>query len=696
MPLTWGRRIAIPRRRLVAAGAAAGVLLGISFAQSVTTARVEIAPKLAASGPWLDRLNVWRGSTGVSPLTENATWSAGDYNHAVYMVKNNLVTHYETPGTPYYTPEGDAAAQASNIYVSSSTSTADTDAIDWWMQAPFHALGLMDPRLTTTGFGSYREVKSGWQMGAAVDTLRGNPFTGGQYPVFFPGNGTTEPLTSYGGYESPDPLQACPGYTAPTGLPVFIQVGGNVSTSVGAHAFTANGAPLTHCVVDTSNAAVGASLRYRGAVLLIPRSPLVTGTTYTVALTVNGVPYTWSFTVGQFQACNTLPTGPTANLTSDKASPQATGTTITFTATSTGCSNPEYRYYVQDPFGAWSMARDYGAPTFVWNTAGLVGGTYHVDVWVRQKGGGAPYEAFQNVPYMLVDPLACTSAGETADKASPQQVGTVVLFTATSAGCGQPTYRFYLKRPDGFWYLMQDYGGATFGWNSASETPGTYTVNVWVRRSGSSAGYEAFASTPYTLVAPLSCKSAAETANNSSPQQAGTVVTFTGTSPGCGQPTYRFYLKRPNGIWYLMQDYGGPTFVWNSAAETAGAYTVNVWVRRSGSSAAYEAFATLPYVLTAPVVCSGAHMTFDKASPQARGTAITVTATSSGCSQPQYIFYVQAPNGVWSVARDYGGPTFVWTTSGLPAGTYHVDVWARQNGSAAAYESFENVPYSLS
>src|SRR5262245_53191914 len=73
-----------------------------------------IDTKLAAAGPWLDRLNVWRGSTGVGPLAENATWSAGDYDHAIYMVKNNLVTHYETPGTPYYTTAGDAAAQASN------------------------------------------------------------------------------------------------------------------------------------------------------------------------------------------------------------------------------------------------------------------------------------------------------------------------------------------------------------------------------------------------------------------------------------------------------------------------------------------------------------------------------------------------------------------------------------------------------
>src|SRR5947207_2679042 len=81
-----------------------------------------------ASGPWLTRFNAWRTNVGLSTLTENSTWSAGDYSHAVYMVKNNLITHYETAGTPYYTTAGDTAARKSNIYVSSSTATTDNQA----------------------------------------------------------------------------------------------------------------------------------------------------------------------------------------------------------------------------------------------------------------------------------------------------------------------------------------------------------------------------------------------------------------------------------------------------------------------------------------------------------------------------------------------------------------------------------------
>lgn len=271
----------------------AATVLGSVFA-TVGTA----APVAAQSG-WLDRFNAWRTSVNLPALTENTTWDQGDYNHAVYMVKNDQVTHYELSTLPYYTVAGDTAAKNGNIEVNSSTSFTDEQSIDWWMAAPFHELGMMDPRLTSTGFGSYRESKSGWDAGFTLDVLRGNSFASGLYsaPVFFPGDRSSVPLTSYRGGEFPDPLQACPGYSAPTGLPITIQIGGNVATTVGANSFTGNGAPLAHCVIDSNNTAVGSDLKYRGAVVLIPQAPLVAGVTYAVAMTVNGIAYAWTFGV---------------------------------------------------------------------------------------------------------------------------------------------------------------------------------------------------------------------------------------------------------------------------------------------------------------------------------------------------------------------------------------------------------------
>ncbi len=261
----------------------------------VPVPRTDVVAAQTASNAWLDRLNAWRASTGTAALTEDPTYSSADRIHARYMVQTGDVDHGESASYPQYTPAGDAAGQNSNLYVSPAPDS-DLQAIDWWMGAPFHAMALMDPRLATTGFGSYiGSPTDPWQMGAAVDVGHGMTAPG-QYPVMFPGNGSTEPLTAYSGSEWPDPLLACPGYG---GLPLFIEVGANVATAADpVHSFAGDGVPLAHCVIDSTNPAYANLLTWRGAVIVFPQEPLQKGVTYVVSLSVNGQPYTWSFTVG--------------------------------------------------------------------------------------------------------------------------------------------------------------------------------------------------------------------------------------------------------------------------------------------------------------------------------------------------------------------------------------------------------------
>lgn len=310
-----------PASRRLLLGALAFALLPILSAAAPPAGQLASTP--ASSSGWLAELNAWRANTGTSALTENTTFSAGDAAHALYMVQTGQVTHYESTAYPQYTAAGDTAAKNSNIFVSSSTATIDVQSIDWWMGAPFHAMGMMDPRLTSTGFGSYRNAGySPWQMGAALNVGQGigSP---GTYPVYFPGNGSTEPLTTYSGNESPDPTLACPGSS---GLPLFIEVGGYVDTSVTVHTLVGNGTTLTNCVIDSSNPNYSGILKWRGAVMMFPQQPLQNGVTYTVALTVNSVPYTWSFTVGPLGAmCGT----PTVTSVTPASGPAAGGTSVT-------------------------------------------------------------------------------------------------------------------------------------------------------------------------------------------------------------------------------------------------------------------------------------------------------------------------------------------------------------------------------
>ncbi len=258
---------------------------------------------------WLDYVNQFRALANLPHLTENPTWSAGGVLHGRYMVKNDVITHAEDPTNPWYTAEGDAAGRNGNVAVSSSVNTSDRFAIDLWMTGPFHAIGIIDPQLSQTGFGSYREAIGAWRMGATLDVLRGLGALppGTTFPIFFPKEGGQMWLTRYNGNEAPDPLTSCPGYSAPSGPPVMLQLGsGNVTPNVTASSFLRDGQPLEHCIFDETNyvnnngslQSLGRSvLNGRDAIVIMPRSPLVSGSTYTASVTTNGNTYTWSFTV---------------------------------------------------------------------------------------------------------------------------------------------------------------------------------------------------------------------------------------------------------------------------------------------------------------------------------------------------------------------------------------------------------------
>jgi hypothetical protein len=268
----------------------------------------------AQSDPaWLTYVNRYRANAGLPFVTENASWSDGDYKHAIYTVRNDILGHDEDPAKPYYTPEGQLAAQNSNVMATTQLTLPDEGAIDMWMQGPFHAVGIIDPHLAQTGFGSFRESGTGYRMAAALDVLRGlgSLPSGVTYPVFWPAPGRSVAQTSYTGGESPNPLTSCSGYSVPTGLPVIVQLGPGwtVVPHITASSFLENGVPLEHCVFDETSytnpdsgtQSLGRSvLNARDAVVLIPRNPLVAGKRYSASITSDGTTYSWTFRVGPF------------------------------------------------------------------------------------------------------------------------------------------------------------------------------------------------------------------------------------------------------------------------------------------------------------------------------------------------------------------------------------------------------------
>src|SRR6266511_5252689 len=161
----------------------------------------DIAVTVGGSAPppqadWLTQVNLWRARAGVPAVGENPVWSQGDFLHSRYSVKNDVLQHDEAPSNPWYTLDGRAAAMASNGSGNNRASAPDSYAIESWVQAPFHGIGMFDPKLRTVGYGSYREADGGIEMSGWLNVIHGLALgsTPPPLPLVFPANGAAIPI----------------------------------------------------------------------------------------------------------------------------------------------------------------------------------------------------------------------------------------------------------------------------------------------------------------------------------------------------------------------------------------------------------------------------------------------------------------------------------------------------------------------
>ncbi len=252
---------------------------------------------------WQAYVNHHRGLARLPRVTANDDWGRGGELHSKYMVKNDVIGHSESPGKPFYTAEGNEAAQNGNVFASSRPDEQVQVPIDMWMTGPFHQLQVLNPRLAVSAFGDYSEADGGIQYGATLDVTRGRVDAlppGVRFPVRYPDEERVIPNLAYEGGESPDPLAYCSGYTVPTGPPLVLLLGGDKAPSVSKVTFRdANGSELPHCWFDEkkvkSPQVANLVLARDHAVVVMPRLPLTAGADYTLAITESGTPHEWTF-----------------------------------------------------------------------------------------------------------------------------------------------------------------------------------------------------------------------------------------------------------------------------------------------------------------------------------------------------------------------------------------------------------------
>ena len=291
---------------------------------------------------------------------------------------------------------------------------------------------------------------------------------------------------------------------------------------------------------------------------------------------------------------------PTILLVSPEMVAGGSGTNVVWTAYATGGPAPlEYQFWLYNSTaGTWqNLGTGYtSSPSIAWTPT--VPGTYVVQAWVRSSGSQVAHEAWANSAPLTIPagtPSVLTSV--THNVGCPALVGRWITTTATAGG-GAPPLQYRLLLYDetaSSWSVLQEYSSS----NRVSWFPihvGTYYVQAWVRSAGSTALYEAVLnSVSCAVTSPVPV--ATVTLNRSpsfSPVSALTPVYWYAAATGGTPPLeYKFLLRNDaTGVWSVVGDYGPSTGM--STQLAAGSYLMQVWVRSTGSPAAYDAWANLP------------------------------------------------------------------------------------------------------
>jgi len=176
----------------------------------------------------------------------------------------------------------------------------------------------------------------------------------------------------------------------------------------------------------------------------------------------------------------------------------------------------------------------------------------------------------------------------TSSGGSAQPFGGTNTFTAATTGCTAPSYQWWLLPPGGTYRVQQPYGASTWTptLSAATFVPGTYTVDAWVKQSGSTRPYDTYGAYSFTLT---TCAAATVSAVPAQPQPAGTPITLTASTSGCSAE-FQFWVARQGGAYTSL----GPFSTSNMATWTAsqpGNYTISVWVRPQGSTRRHDTYA---------------------------------------------------------------------------------------------------------
>jgi hypothetical protein len=392
-------------------------------------------------------------------------------------------------------------------------------------------------------------------------------------------------------------------------------------------------------------------------------------------------------------------------ISADKASPQAPGTPIQFSAAAAGGTAPQYKWWLYDG-ATWTMVRDWSASNLYAWTPATAGANYRMSVWARSGSSTDVYEATTEMYFVITGPTPTarvTNVSLVSNLASPQPANTTITWTAIATGGVSPHYRWQLF--DGTsWSTVKEWSASnTFSWTPTAASA-NYRVSVWARSGASTDVYEATTEAYFAVTGPAQSPrvtSVELTSNVASPQGANAIVVWKATATGGTSPQYKWWFY-DGTTWTMVRDWSpAATLPWSPERGGAVAnpnYRMSVWARSGNSTEVYEATTEANFPITAvpapsPRVTS-VTLSANLASPQRANTAVTWTAVPTGGIAPHQYQYWLFDGATWVTMPWSTSNTFTWTPTSANA-NYRVSVWVKSAGNPGIYEASTEVYFPI-
>jgi IPT/TIG domain len=308
-----------------------------------------------------------------------------------------------------------------------------------------------------------------------------------------------------------------------------------------------------------------------------------------------------------------------------------------------------------------------------------------VDITVTTPLGTSPTQPSDQFTYEVSGP--CTSVSIVGSPPSPQISDTPITFTASSTGCPNALYAFWLRTTTSPWILIQAYSQTTtYHWDSTGAPTGNVFFGIWAKDASSSATFDKNASIVYAMTV-VPCTAATISGSPASPQVSGTPIVFTAGSSSCLKPLFEFWLRTDTTPWQMIQAFSTKnTYNWDSTGAPTGNVFFGVWVKDASSSTSnFDTNASTTYVMSQPA-CSAVTITAVPSTVvHGSGTHSTITGAASGCTNSTgqlYEFWMRTSTTAWVIVQSYSTTaTYDWNSTGAPVGTVFFGVWAKDKKS---------------